>query len=666
MSRFEPLDYSAHLEAKDREIDDLNAAWMEKDRTIRVLAAKLAAQERLVDHLRYLIRDMTSSRCWRLVQLLASPWHALRSLRHVKLERLPRTSGMFAADYARWIRCNEPTTSALRRQRYRSFAWRPSISIVVPTLNTPIPFLNAMLESVLRQTYHQWELCVADASPPGHEVRKRLKAQARKDSRIKLRFLSQNQGIAGNTNEALALASGDYVALLDHDDTLAPFALYEVAAALNRHPNADILYSDEDKIDATGKCRQDPHFKPDWSPDTLRSHNYMCHLAVFRRELITRLGGLGLGCDGSQDYDLVLRATEQARQIVHIPKILYHWRIHPNSAAASPAAKAYALESARKALAGHLARCRETAAVSDGAFPGVYQVRYSLGRKYLVSLIIPTNDHAEVLRRCLLSLRRSTYSPYEIILVENGSVQPATFIYYERMRTQPNLRIMTWEGPFNYAAVNNAAAKEARGEVLLFLNNDVEVINRDWLERLLEHAQRSEIGAVGAKLYYPDETVQHGGVVLGLGGSAGHAHHGRGRSDPGYFGRLGIIQNYAGVTGACFMTRRTVFEEVGGFDERFELAYNDVDLCLTMRDRGYRIVWTPYAELYHHESTTRGHEDTPLKQARLKKETDIFQSKWRHLLAAGDPYYSPNLTLRHPSFEIDRPDFVSGEKGTAA
>jgi GT2 family glycosyltransferase len=641
--------YQRKLDRSERELLELNNAWIEKDQAIRFMQSQLAAKDRVIRHLEHAILEMTRSRAWRLVQVLRSVSRPVRALRHIKFGPRPRTTGMSAADYARWIRQNEPTAEDLEKQRRESFPRRPKISIIVPTYNTPLRFLDAMVQSVVQQTYPDWELCVADASP-GHPVRTRLKAHAGSDRRIKVRFLSENRGIAGNTNEALALASGDFVAFLDHDDTLAPFALYEVAAAVNRHPDADVFYSDEDKIDTAGRLRQDPHFKPDWSPDTLRSHNYMCHLSIFRRDLMERLGGLSQGVDGSQDYDLVLRATEKAQKIVHIPKVLYHWRIHPDSAAATLHAKKYAFEAAKKALAAHLDRCDEEGMVLDGAFLGVYQIRYPLTQKHVVSIIIPTRDQSEVLRRCLLSLRRSTYTRYEVILVENKSVQPETFAYYDRLRSQSNLRIMTWEGPFNFAAVNNAAVKEAQGDVLLFLNNDVEVITPDWLERLLEHVQRPEIGAAGAKLYFPDDTVQHGGVILGVGGIASHAHVGWARPEAGYFGRLAIIQNVTAVTGACLMTRRAVFAEVGGFDERFVLAYNDVDLCLKMREKGYRIIWTPYAELYHHESKTRGLEDTPAKEARLKKEVEIFLSNWRPLLVAGDPYYNPNLAVRQPAF----------------
>jgi O-antigen biosynthesis protein len=551
--------------------------------------------------------------------------------------------------YARWIRTHEPTPAELQKQRAHHFARRPTVSIVVPTYNTPAAYLEAMLASVRAQTYPHWELCVADGGSPSAWVRPLLEKAAHDDQRIRAEFLPRNAGIAGNTNAALGLAGGDYVAFMDHDDTLAPFALFEVVKALNDQPGADFVYSDEDKLDECGR-RVDPCFKPDWSPDTLRGHNYVCHLTVLSRKLLDRVGGLRPGFDGAQDYDLVLRASEQAKQIVHVPKVLYHWRMHPLSTAADTDSKRYLVEAGRKALAEHLERMRTPAAVHEGRLPGTYRVVYHLPRQPLVSILIPNRDSVSMLGRCLDSLARSDYAHYEVLILENHSEQADTFAYYRRLQRQGNVRVVAWDKPFNYAAINNFGATRARGEVLLFLNNDIEAINPDWLDRMVTHALRPEVGAVGAKLLYSDDTIQHAGIVIGMGGVAGHAHVRFPRDADGYLGGLRVTQNCSAVTGACLMTRRAVFEEAGGFDEGFVLAFNDVDLCLQIRALGYRVLWTPDAELYHLESKTRGYEDSPEKLKRFRREYQLFRAKWERLLKQGDPYYNPN-------FRLDRADF---------
>jgi GT2 family glycosyltransferase len=565
--------------------------------------------------------------------------------------------------YLQWVERNEPNAAQLARQRQHRFPRQPLISILVPVYRPPLPFLQAMLESVLAQTYSHWELCLADGNSRNPEVRRLLEELAAREARLRVRFLEENRGIAGNSAAALALAGGDYVALLDHDDMVAPFALFEVVRALNAHPEADFLYSDEDQLHNGQRCN--PHFKPDWSPDTLESHNYICHLLVLRRDLLESAGGFRDGFEGSQDYDLVLRASERAKQIVHIPKVLYHWRIHPQSFS-NAQTRSRALEAGRRAIESHLERVGARATVTLGPVDGTYQVVRALPRQPLVSILIPSHDQHQLLSRCLDSVARSTYRSYEVVLVENNSTEPETFAYYERLAERPEVRLLTWERPFNYAAVNNWGASQARGEVLLLLNNDTEVRNADWLERMLEHALRPEVGAVGAKLFYPDGSLQHGGVILGIGGVAGHAHKTWTGDAAGYFHRLAIAQNLSAVTAACLMLRREVFEEVGGLDERYILAFNDVDICVRIRQKGYRIVWTPFAELTHHETKTRGPEDTPEKQARFACEVHTFQETWRDLLRTGDPFYSPNLTLLHEDFSL-RPEVVStaevGEDG---
>ncbi len=551
--------------------------------------------------------------------------------------------------YARWIRTHEPDRTTLKAQRRHRFARSPLISIVVPTYNTPVKFLKEMIESVLAQTYSQWELCLADGASTAEWVRPLLERYAARDRRIRPIFLDENQGIVGNSNAAIAQAKGDFVCFLDHDDTLAPFALYEVVATINQHPDAELLYSDEDKLDPHGQ-RVEPSFKPDWSPETLRSHNYICHLTVMKRELLTQTGGFRSGFDGSQDHDLVLRASELAQCIVHVPHILYHWRMHAQSTASHRDSKRYAFEAGKKAVTEHLQRLGIPASVTDGHTLGFYQVIYQLPRQPLVSVIIPNRDQLLLLSRCLDSLHQSSYANLEILIVENGSSDPATFAYYREIDKQPHIRILEWNKPFNYAGVNNYAANFAQGELLLFLNNDIEAINPDWLEEMVKLAMQPKIGAVGAKLYYADDTIQHAGIVLGLGGIAGHSHRLLPRDAPGYMNRLRFTQNCAAVTGACLLTPTWVFQQVGGFDEGFILAFNDVDLCVQIHQAGFRIVWTPDAELYHLESKTRGDEDTEAKQARFRREIALFQNKWGHLLDQGDPYYSPH-------FRLDRADY---------
>jgi GT2 family glycosyltransferase len=552
-------------------------------------------------------------------------------------------------EYKRWIAAHEPTNGELELQKKKVFDSTPVFSVVVPVFNPPAEYLNAMLASVVAQTYRHWELCVADASTAPH-VRPILEKFAAAEPRAKVKFLDGNLGIAGNSNAALALATGRFVCLLDHDDTLAPFALHELADAVQLAPDADFLYSDEDKLDPTG-IRVDPYFKPDWSPETLLSRNYICHLTCLRDDLLAAVGGFRMGFDGAQDYDLVLRASEKAKRILHIPQILYHWRIHPQSTAGNQASKMYAYDSGRKAITEHLQRMGVDATVHDGSVLGTYHVVYHLRTQPLVTVVIPNKDHPDVLARCVDSLAKASYANYELLIVENGSTDPKTHALYAELKKQPHVRILEWTKPFNYAAVNNFAAAEANGELLLFLNNDIEAIGPDWLEELVKIAVQPGVGAVGAKLLYADDTIQHAGIVVGMGGVAGHGHLNYPRTAPGHGQRLMFTQNVAAVTGACLLMPRTVFRTIGGFDEGFVLAFNDVDICLKVLHAGFRVVWTPDALLYHLESKTRGYEDTPEKQARFKRECDLFHSKWGDFLKAGDPYYSPH-------FRLDRHDYA--------
>jgi len=627
---------------RDRRIAQLETTLMRRNEQLAEAQAALAATQ---DSHAFKIAQLISKVVTKALPLHSRRRRAVRSaIRFVatrcaarrltsRLNDVEKTTvALDQVQYARWIAANE------RTHREPDLARRPLISVVVPAYNTPQPFLDAMVRSVVLQSYRNWELCVADAG--GISL-------TSADPRVRVTKLSENRGIAGNTNAALGLATGEYVAFLDHDDTLAPFALAEVAAVINQYPDADLIYSDEDKLDESGR-RVDPTFKPDWSPDLLRTHNYVCHLLILKRTLVEQLGGLRTGFDGAQDYDLVLRASEVARRIVHIPKVLYHWRLHPQSTAQNTSSKQYLVDAGRRALAEHVERCGEAAGVHPAAKPGEYHVVYHLPRRPLVSVLIPNRDAAQMLGRCLESLNASGYGNIEILVLENGSTQDDTFAFYRQL-DERGVRVIAWKRPFNYAAVNNFGAAHARGDVLLFLNNDVEGINPDWLEAMVTHAVRPQIGAVGAKLLYADGTIQHAGVVLGMGGVAGHVHLRFPGHAEGYLGRLRRVQNVAAVTGACLMTRRDVFERVGGFDERFVLAYNDVDFTMQVRALGYRVLWTPEAELYHLESKTRGYEDDPVKRERFHREFDLFRRKWAKELEAGDPFFNRN-------FRLDRAD----------
>uniref|UniRef100_A0A7V4E5J4 Glycosyltransferase n=1 Tax=candidate division WOR-3 bacterium TaxID=2052148 RepID=A0A7V4E5J4_UNCW3 len=559
-------------------------------------------------------------------------------------------------DYELWILKNEPKKEDLKRmaEECKKFKYSPKISIIMPTWNTEEKWLRKAIESVLNQVYDNWELCIADGGSTKPHVRRVLEEYARKDRRIKVKFLPENLGIAGNSNEALKLATGEFVAFLDHDDELAPFALYEVVKLLNEKPDLDFIYSDEDKIDEKGR-RRDPFFKPDYSPDMFLSCNYICHLSVIRKSLVDKVGGFRLGYDGSQDYDLFLRVLEHTDKIAHIPKILYHWRMIRTSAASSTSAKPYAYEAAKKALADAMRRRGiEIEGVYDGLWLGSYRIKYKIKGNPKVSIIIPTKDKVEVLKRCIDSiLNKTTYQNYEIVIVDNNSQEEKTFEYYETIKDNPKIRILEYKKPFNFSAINNYAVSKVDSEFILFLNNDTEVITPEWLSAMLEHAQRREVGAVGAKLIFPNNTIQHCGIVLGLGPHrvAGNIYY-KFPEHHGYFGTINIIRNFSAVTAACMLTKKSLFEEVGGFDEvNLPIAFNDVDYCLKLREKGYLIVYTPYAVLYHHESLSRGHEDTPEKQERFLREVKYMRMKWGQILD-NDPYYNPNLTREREDFSI--------------
>lgn len=547
------------------------------------------------------------------------------------------------------------TREELEEQRHHRFSRDILFSIVVPLYNTPEMFLREMIQSVIDQTYGNWELCMADGSDEAHHsVEKICRQYMRKDQRIKYRKLEKNLGISGNTNACLDMATGDYIGLFDHDDLLHPAALHEVMRAICEK-DADFIYTDENTFHEKPEDAFCPHFKPDFAPDTLRANNYICHFTVFKKEMLDKTGTFRPECDGSQDYDMVLRLTEVASQIVHIPKILYYWRAHKNSVADSIEAKPYVIQAAHRAICEHLERVGLEGEVLDTTVPSMYRIRYKIQGNPLISIIIPNKDHVETLKTCITSvLEKSTYSNYEIIIVENNSTDSRTFDYYEELKRSNTAKIVYWNAMFNYSAINNFGVKHASGEYFLLLNNDTEVISPDWIQEMLMFAQRNDVGAVGAKLYYPDNTIQHAGLGIGLLALAGHLHRGFERQHPGYMGRLIYAQNLSGVTAACVMVSRHVWEEIGGLDETFEVAFNDVDMCMRIRKAGYLIVWTPYAELYHYESKSRGLEDTPEKQKRFEGEVRRFQERWKKELDAGDPYYNPNFTLDREDFSVKR------------
>ena len=561
------------------------------------------------------------------------------------LSRLFGKESVAEGGYEAWLARHKVDKRTLRRQKHAAFAQKPLISIVIPLYCTPLPYLKELLESVRRQSYENWQLCLADGSPDD-KAKEFIEKHYGREKRIVYRKLEENGGISVNTNEAVALAAGEYLMLCDHDDTLEPDALYEIVKAIN-DTGADVLYTDEDKVSMDGRHYFDPNFKPDFNLFRLRENNYICHIFVVKKSLTDETGLLRSEFDGAQDFDFILRCCEKAQKITHIPKVLYHWRCHMDSTAADPSSKAYAYEAGRKAVREHYQRLGIDAKVEMTERPGWYRSHVKVQENPLISVIIPNKDHTDDLELCLFSMtRKSTYRNYEILIVENNSEKEETFEYYRKLPDRyPKARILTWEKEFNYSAINNFAAKEAKGEYLLFLNNDVEILTPDWMEEMLQNCQQENVAAVGAKLYYPDDTIQHAGVVLGLGGIAGHIMCRASKEDPGYFGRMISVQEISAVTAACMMVKKSDFDAVGGLDETFQVAFNDIDLCMKFRAAGKKIIFTPYAELYHYESKSRGLEDTPEKQFRFDKEVKRFQEKWAQQLEMGDPYYSPNLSV---------------------
>ena len=559
--------------------------------------------------------------------------------------------------YGPWYDAYAPTREELEKQKKRKWKYAPKISVVVPAYETPEKFLCQMIDSLLEQTYENWELCIVDASPGNASMEYVLREYANRDSRIQWKKLEKNLGIAENTNAAFAMASGDFVGLLDHDDLLAPNALYEIAAALEKEPDIDVLYTDEDKVRGDSLEHFQPHLKPDFNLDLLRSNNYICHFFVVKRTLVEQVGGFLAAFDGAQDHDFIFRCVEQAEHIHHIPEILYHWRTHQSSTADNPDSKRYAFEAGRRAVEANLERCGLKGQVSHTKDYGFYRVTYPVQGRPFVSIIIPNKDAKEDLEKCVNSiLTKSTYENYEILIVENNSAGSEIFAYYKQLSQNPKIRLLRWKHPFNYSAINNYAASKAKGEYFLFLNNDTEVITPGWIEELLGFCQRKDTGIVGAKLYYGNNTIQHAGTVIGIGGIAGHMFVDMDRERSGYMHKASIIQDLSAVTAACMMVKRKVFEQVHGFEEELAVAFNDVDFCLRVRELGYLVVYNPYVELYHYESKSRGTEDSKEKVRRFQSEIEFMRCRWEVLLKKGDPYYNKNLSLSKWNYSLKPKD----------
>ncbi|EPZ0322608.1 glycosyltransferase family 2 protein [Citrobacter freundii] len=532
----------------------------------------------------------------------------------------------------------------------------PLISVVMPVYNPEEVYLRACIDSVLEQSYPYWELCIADDKSPKEHVQRVLREYEAKDKRINVVYRQQNGHISAASNSALEIAKGDFVALLDHDDALPEHALLFMAQTIHSQPNARILYSDEDKLNAKGE-RFEPHFKSDWNPDLFFSQNYVSHLGVYHHDLLKKISGFRLGVEGSQDQDLLLRCLPhvQADQIVHIPRVLYHWRTVEGSTALASGEKSYTTDAGIKALQDYFATRQPGVKVEAGRVPNTYRVCYPIPEPApLVSLLIPTRDRRSLTETAVRSiLEKSTYTNYEILILDNGSVEAETLEFFSQIQEEDHrVKVLAYDYPFNYSAINNFGARHAKGTIIGLINNDIEVINPEWLTEMVSHSLRPEIGCVGAKLYYPNDTLQHGGVILGIGGVANHSHKHFSRTHPGYFARLVCTQNYSAVTAACLLIRKEIFDAVEGLDEEnLKVAFNDVDFCLKVREAGYRNLWTPYAELYHYESISRGAEDSPEKIARFTREVNFMKSKWGKLLEI-DPFYSQNLTQSREDFTI--------------
>jgi O-antigen biosynthesis protein len=652
---------TAQVSKRDDEIARLTAEVSKRDGEIAWLTAAVAAGDDEIARLADRVEALYRSTSWRLSAPVRWTGRRLKRI-------LGRTNALdLPSNYTDWVKLYDTINDDDRgviAAGIEQMAEPPLISVVMPVYQTPEALLRAAIDSVRAQLYPHWELCIADDASKSPHVKDVLENYRIIDPRIKVCYRAQNGHISAASNSALALAEGAFVALLDHDDRLPEHALYMVAAAICADRQIDLIFSDEDKIDADGR-RYDPYFKSDWNPDLMLSQNAFNHLGIYRRSLVEGIGGFRSGYEGSQDYDLVLRASRNTtpNRIRHLPHILYHWRAIPGSVAMRGDEKSYAAVNARQAIADHLAACNIAAEVKASGNQFFHHVTYVIDEPVpRVSIVVPTRDRADLLRVCVSGLLdRTDYPDYEVLIVDNGSREAVTRDYLAKLAKNPRVRIFPYDVPFNFSAINNFAAAHATGSLLCLMNNDIEVIHPNWLAEMVSRAVQPGVGAVGALLYYPDDRIQHAGTILGIGGVAGHAHLGLARGSEGYFGRASLVQDLSAVTAACVVIPAAVFEQVGGFDEQnLPVAFNDVDLCLRIRELGYRIVWTPYAELYHHESASRGSDTNLNRIVRFRVEVNYMRKRWGPVLDH-DPYYSPNLRLDRGDFSpafpprVDRP-----------
>ena len=637
------------------------------------LAGRIAELEEKNEELNYKINRIKTNPIWKMSAPFRKAMHYCIRQKD-RLRNCGNLRGVWAkikykererAAMERYGTASFPDEERRRQEQETVFPHMVKFSILVPLYNTPQEFLTAMLDSVINQTYGTWELCLADGSDDAHnyvgqvclEYRKEDNGRTGGQERIVYKKLEKNEGIAGNTNRCLAMATGEYIGLFDHDDIIHPSVLYEYAKVINEQ-EADYIYCDETTFKNNDINKMlTMHFKPDYAIDNLRANNYICHFSVFYRHLLDGNELFRTKFDGSQDHDMILRLTDKAKKVVHVPKLMYYWRSHAGSVASGIQAKTYAVDAAKGAVADHLRKhgFEHFKITSTRAFETIFKISYQIIGNPKISIIIANKDHEPDLRRCITSiLEKSTYDNFEIIVVENNSETAEIQKYYEELKENEKVKVITYQGAFNYSAINNLGASKAEGEYLLLLNNDTQVITVNWMEELLMYAQRNDVGAVGAKLYYGDKTIQHAGVVLGLGAhrTAGHSHYMQHRENLGYMGRLCYTQNVSAVTGACLMVSKALFEKAGGLEESFAVSLNDVDFCIKLREMGYLNVFTPFAELYHFESASRGLDDKGEKAERYNEESARFREKWKEVLAKGDPYYNPNFSLDRSDFSL--------------
>lgn len=654
------------MNQQDDLLEYYKAAYEKEKQKNNVLAGKLADAQTQIEDLDFKLKRIKNNPFWKLSKPARSLMHLIirtkdRIVRYGNPKGIARKLKSKAIEkkaQKKHGRASFPTKEQIEEQRNTKFPGEVKFSILVPLYNTPKKFLTEMIDSVVAQTYENWELCLADGSDGEHAyVGEICREYCQRDSRIVYQKLASNEGISGNTNECYKMATGNYIGLFDHDDILHPCVLFEYRRVIAEQ-GADYIYCDEATFKNGNIDKMITlHFKPDYAIDTLRANNYICHFSVFARELLEGTELFRSQFDGSQDHDMILRLTTAAKKVVHVPKLLYYWRSHPGSVASDISAKTYAIEAARGAVADHLRSqgFGDFEIISSRAFETIFRIKYALTGTPKISIIIANKDHYEDLSRCISSiLDKSTYENFEIIVVENNSTTAEIKEYYEELSRHPKIRIVTYEGEFNYSRINNFGAGFAQGEYLLLLNNDTQVISVNWMEELLMYGQRPDVGAVGAKLYYPDKTIQHAGIVIGLGAhrTAGHTHYKVNYENVGYMGRLCYAQDVTAVTGACLLVKKELYDRLGGLDESFAVALNDVDFCLRLREEGYLNVFNPYCELYHFESRSRGLDDRDEKAERYDRESAHFREKWKEALSKGDPYYNPNFSLDYSDFTL--------------